>query len=187
MKHLVIVALVIGLSGLSQACTNSTDVAASDRKSPDVADSIRQSLERASLHDVSVKQDRDAGVVTLTGTVATDVEKSQAEALARQYALNQVVANEIVVAPAGIESQAKDASDATDDAIAANVKAVLLKNDLDDDVRYDVKAGVVTLTGGVRSVAMRDKVEDLASDVENVKQVVNKLEVENPKATSSSR
>ena len=34
-------------------------------QSPDVADSVRKSLDQAGLKDVSVSQDRDKGVVTL--------------------------------------------------------------------------------------------------------------------------
>src|ERR1019366_2426256 len=37
------------------------------RKSPDVSDSIRKSLDQAGLKDVSVSQDRDKGIVTLGG------------------------------------------------------------------------------------------------------------------------
>ena len=39
-------------------------------KSPEVADSIRKSLDQAGLKAVSVSQDRDKGVVTLGGHVA---------------------------------------------------------------------------------------------------------------------
>ena len=50
-------------------------------KSPDVSDSIRKSLDQAGLKDVSVSQDRDKGIVTLGGQVASDNDKSQAESL----------------------------------------------------------------------------------------------------------
>jgi osmotically-inducible protein OsmY len=52
-------------------------------------------------------------------------------------------------------------------------------------VKYDVKNGVITLTGNVSSQSKRALVEKLATTVPNVKQVVNKLEVKNQKATSS--
>src|SRR5580704_12263926 len=62
------------------------------RESPDVTDSIRKSLDQASLRDVKVAQDRDKGVVTLTGQVASDSDKSQAESIAKSIAGSQVVA-----------------------------------------------------------------------------------------------
>ena len=46
------------------------------RKSPDVSDSIRKSLDQAGLKDVSVTQDRDKGVVTLGGNVASEDAKA---------------------------------------------------------------------------------------------------------------
>jgi osmotically-inducible protein OsmY len=57
----------------------------------------------------------------------------------------------------------------------------LVKNKLKKDVKYDVKNGVVTLTGDVPSQTRRAQVEKLAAGVPNVKQVVNELEVKNQK------
>jgi hyperosmotically inducible protein len=47
-------------------------------KSPDVSDSIRKSLDQAGFKNVSVSQDRDKGIVTLGGQVASESDKSQA-------------------------------------------------------------------------------------------------------------
>ena len=57
---LITVAMACGL-----ACSNKA-------KAPDVSASIRQALDQAGLKDVSVSQDRDKNLVTLTGNVATD-------------------------------------------------------------------------------------------------------------------
>src|ERR1700759_1356024 len=76
-------------------------------KSPDVQDSIKKSLDQAGYKDVSVSQDRDKGVVTLGGTVASDTDKTQAESLAKSIAAGQVVADQIAVRPPGDESTAK--------------------------------------------------------------------------------
>jgi osmotically-inducible protein OsmY len=79
----------------------------SPAKSPDVSDSIRRSLDQAGLKNVTVSQDRDKGVVTLGGHVASENDKAQAESLARSRAQGQVVANKIGVTPAGAEKEAK--------------------------------------------------------------------------------
>src|SRR5207253_2934594 len=84
-----------------------TGCSTASTKAPDVADSIRASLDRAGFKDVSASQDRDKGVVTLGGHVALDGDKSQAETIAKSLAGNQVVANEIAVVPAGAETEAK--------------------------------------------------------------------------------
>jgi hyperosmotically inducible protein len=75
--------------------------------SPDVSGSIRTSLDQAGLKDVSVSQDRDKGIVTLGGQVASDSAKSQAESLARSLAGTQVVADQIAVIPVGGEQDAR--------------------------------------------------------------------------------
>src|SRR5580692_2096501 len=73
-------------------------------KSPDVTANIRQSLDQAGLKDVSVSQDRDKGVVTLTGNTTSDADKAQAESIAKTYAGTQVVSDQIAVRPPGDES-----------------------------------------------------------------------------------
>ena len=155
-------------------------------KSPDVTDSIRRSLDQSSLNDVKVSQDRDKGVVTLGGTVKSDADKSQAESIAKSNAGGQVVADEIAVVPPGIESEAKAVNSDLDKGIDKNLDAALIKAGLNKDVKYDVKNGVVTLTGDVNSPAKKARAEAVASKVPNVKQVVNELELKNQKATSTN-
>jgi osmotically-inducible protein OsmY len=71
-----------------------------------------------------------------------------------------------------------------DKGIEKNLDAALIRKDLHDDVRYDVKNAVVTLSGEVNSQALRSDAEKTASGVPNVKQVVNNLQIKNQKATS---
>ncbi|HXM93064.1 MAG TPA: BON domain-containing protein [Candidatus Dormibacteraeota bacterium] len=167
------------LIGISVGCSNTP-------KSPDVSDSIRKSLDQSDYKDVSVKQDREKGVVTLSGTVSSENDKAQAESIAKSIAGSQVVANEIAVRPPGDESTAKKVESDLDKAIEKNLDAVLVQRKLNKDVSYDVKNGVVTLKGEVSSQARRSSIEKLANTVPNVKQVVNELQVKNQKATSSS-
>jgi hyperosmotically inducible periplasmic protein len=157
-----------------------------ENKSPDVTDAVRKSLDQAGYKGISVSQDRDKGVVTLTGTVPTETDKAQAESVAKSSAGSQVVADQISVRPPGEESDAKAVESDTDKAIEKNLDAMLVKNKLKSDVSYDVKNGVVTLTGKVPSQGRRSMVEKLAKGVPDVKQVVNELEVKGQKATSSS-
>ncbi len=155
------------------------------RKSPDVSDSIRKSLDQAGYKDVSVSQDRDKGIVTLGGQVASENDKAQAEALARSLAGAQVVADQIAVIPVGAEIEAKAVNSDLDAGIEKNLDAALIQNKMHASVKYDVKNGVVTLTGEVNSQSKRDRAEKVATGVPNVKQVVNDLQVKNQKATSS--
>jgi hyperosmotically inducible periplasmic protein len=154
-------------------------------KSPDVADSIRKTLDQSGLKDVSVSQDRDKGVITLTGTTATEADKAQAESIAKSFAGAQVVSDQIAVRPPGNESMAKKVDSDLDDGIEKNLHAALVQNKYDKGVKADVKNGVVTLTGTVSSQTKRAMVERLATSVPNVQQVVNELQVKDQKATSS--
>ena len=158
----------------------------STTKAPDVTDNIRKSLDQAGYKDVNVSEDRDKGVVTLTGDVATDNDKAQAESIAKSNAQSLVVADQIAVRPPGNESEAKAVDSDLDKAIEKNLDATLVKHRLKKDVKYDVKNGVVTLKGDVNSAAKRQQVEKLAAAVPNVKQVVNELEVKGQRATSNS-
>src|ERR1700730_3622871 len=166
--------------GLLAGCSSTAS------NSPDVSDSIRKSLDQASLTDVTVKQDRDKGVVTLGGRVKSDSDKSQAESIAKSDAGSQVVADEIAVIPPGAEREARAVNSDLDKGINKNLDAAFIKAGLNKDIKYDVKNGVVTLTGSVNSQTKKTKAEVVASKVPNVQQVVNELEVKNPKATSSN-
>jgi hyperosmotically inducible protein len=157
----------------------------SPKKSPDVTDNIRKSLDQAGLKDVGVSQDRDKGVVTLTGTTASEVDKSQAESIAKTIAGPQVVSDQIAVRPPGDETIAKKVDSDLDKGIEKNFDAVLVRHKLASGVKYDVKNGVVTLSGKVNSQSKRSLIETLATEVPNVKQVVNELQVKDQKATSS--
>jgi hyperosmotically inducible periplasmic protein len=170
---LVAVATLIGCSTMST-------------KAADVSDSIRTSLDQAGLKDVSASQDRDKGVVTLGGHVTADSDKSRAESIARSIAGAQVVSNQIAVVPVGAESEAKAINTDLDKAIKTNLDAALIEAKLHDNVKYDVKNHVVTLTGEVDSQSKRARAQKIASAVLNVQQVVNELQVKGQKASSSN-
>jgi hyperosmotically inducible protein len=173
---LLAVTVVGGLAGCDKMTT----------QSPDVSDSIRKSLDQAGLKDVSVSQDRDKGVVTLGGHVAGDADKSQAGSIAKAIAAGQVVANQIAVMPPGGESAARAMNSDLDTGIEKNLDAALIQSELHKNVKYDVKNGVVTLTGEVSSHSVRAQAEQIASSVPNVRQVVNELQSRSQKARSSN-
>ena len=155
------------------------------RKSPDVSGDVRKSLDQAGLQNVHVSQDRDKGVVTLTGDVKSEDDKARATAIAKSAAGGQVVASEVAVVPTN-DSEAKSINEDYDKAIGNDLDAALKQNRLNKAVRYDVKNGVVTLKGEVASQARRTEAQKIAAGVPHVQQVVNKLDVKNQKATSTN-
>jgi hyperosmotically inducible protein len=172
LKLSVIALAVVGLMGCAS------------NKAPDVAGKVRDSLKQAGLQAVNVSQDRDKGVVTLTGNVPQQEQKAQAEQIARSQAGGQVVANEIAVVPKGDQAARTIDSD-LDKGIEANLDAALAQNNI-KGISHSTKNGVVTLKGDLATPQMRASVERLATGVPNVQQVVNEIDVKNQRATSSS-
>ena len=159
--------------------------ACTTRKTADVSDNIRKSLDQAGLKDVSVSQDHDKGVVNLTGHVGTESDKEQAEAIAKANARGQVIADEIAVLPANDQDTAKTVYSDHDAAIKKDLHAALTEKRLSKNVKYSVKNGVVKLTGKVDSQARRSEAAKIAASIPNVQQVVNELEVKYQRETSS--
>jgi hyperosmotically inducible periplasmic protein len=172
--------LAVVLVGTLAGCS-----AAPSTKAADFSEGIRTTLDQAGLKDVSETQDRTKGVVTLGGHVALDSDKARAETIAKSIAEGQVVSNQIAVIPVGAESEAKAVNHDLDQGIEKNLDAALIQNRFHDSVKYGVKNGVVTLTGNVESQSMRGLAASIASNVANVQQVVNELQVKNQKATSN--
>src|SRR4051812_30154356 len=77
---------------------------------PSMKDGVENSLKQAGFKDVNVDEDRNKGVITLKGNVATQDEKNRAEAAAKSAAGNDVIANELLVT-GGDKDQAKDVAE----------------------------------------------------------------------------
>jgi osmotically-inducible protein OsmY len=159
--------------------------ARNETKAPDVSASVRSALDQAGFKDISVKEDRDKGVVTLDGHVASDADKAQAESIAKSNAGSLVVADQVAVLPPNDQSTAKDVNSDLDKGIEKNLDAAFTQSHMKKAVSYSVKNGVVTLTGHLDSQATRTQVANIANQVPNVKQVVNETDVRHQRATAS--
>lgn len=155
---------------------------------PDEKSAVKNSLSNNNLGDISVSQDQDKGVMTLTGNVNSEDQKSQAETLAKQAAPDYTIANEVGVRPPGAESQAKSVQSNLDSAIEDNFKASLKGNkNLDDQsINFSAKNGTLVLKGTVKTAKQKREAEALAKRVPNVQQVVNEIEVKPGKHSTAS-
>lgn len=165
-------------------------IAGCHKKQPDYPDfkgAVSSSLTRKDLGSIQVSQDRDNGVITLSGTVPTLDEKQQAESIAKQAAPNYTIADEIAVVSPGSAKETKAGDSDTDSAIKDNFKAALTKNRNLDNQSISVKStnGVVVLSGSVKAEADKLEAEKLATAIPNVQQVVNEIKVKRP-ATGQS-
>ena len=154
---------------------------------PDEKSAVTNSLSSNNLSSVDVSQDRDKGVMTLTGNVSSGDQKSQAESLAKQAAPDYTVADEIGVRPPGAESQTGSVASNLDSGIEDNFKAdIKAHKSLDDQsIHAKAKNGTLVLTGSVKTGAQKHEAGKLAKSVPNVQQVVNELEVD-PKKHSTA-
>jgi hyperosmotically inducible periplasmic protein len=146
---------------------------------PNYEQMANNALNNAGLSDIDTNYDNGANVVHLTGTVATDAERQRAGDLVRQaVSPGAQVANEVTVASnespmnqqtaGNMDSQI---SDRLDDMVDRDQS---LKN---ADVNFDVNNGVVTITGRVPTTQAKQRVGDMAKNVDGVKNVVNSLQV----------
>ena len=170
--------LIFTLTLLSLGCSQ-------NQKSADVKDAVENALSQAGYTSVTVAQDRDKGVITLSGDVATEEEKQGAADVTQSVSGAFVIANQIGVRPAGFTSEAEQIDSSLDTAIEKNFEALLIARRMDKDITYAATNGVLTLKGEVNSQNQRNELEQLAASVPNVKQAVNELQVKEQKATST--
>jgi osmotically-inducible protein OsmY len=77
----------------------------------------------------------------------------------------RVVANQIAVLPVGIEKEARAVNSDLDQGIEKNLDVALIQNKMPDKVKYEVKSGVVILTGEVNSENERTRAGKVATGV----------------------
>jgi hyperosmotically inducible periplasmic protein len=153
-------------------------VGCNHRAYPDQKAAVTDSLKSNNLGAVSISQDREKGIMTLSGNLDSQDMKMQAENLARQAAPNYTIDDEIGVRPTGVPNAGAVASN-MDDAIEDNFKAAIKahENLNDQSIRGSAKNGTLVLKGSVKTDAQRQEAEQLARKVPNVQQVVNEIEV----------
>lgn len=154
---------------------------------PDEKSAVNDALKNNNLTAVSVSQDRDKGVMTLTGNLDSQDMKNQAENVARQAAPDYTVANEIGVRPPGASEAGAVASN-LDSAIEDNYTAVIKAHASlnDQSIHCSAKNGTLVLKGSVKTAIQKKEAEDLAKKVPNVQQVVNEIEVKSGKHSTAS-
>jgi hyperosmotically inducible periplasmic protein len=127
-------------------------------------------------------------VVTLSGAVATDIERDLAEEIAKGVEGVDEVNNELELDGDRRQASAEDNDErrtfgrwVNDVTTSAAVRANLIRNDniTARDISIETRDDVVTLTGLVDTAQERELAERLASNTGDVKQVRNELQVRN--------
>jgi osmotically-inducible protein OsmY len=167
--RLSLVAVFVLLLGI--ACSSRTN-------SVSLKDNVKKALEQVDLNNVTVTEDREKNTITLGGKVHSENAKQQAAEVAQAAASNRIIANEIRVEPVGAESQSRTIASKQDAAIEKAYKAALSAKGLDKEhIRFKAKNGVLTLKGSVKDPRERQEAQQIASNIPNVQQVLNEIEV----------
>lgn len=140
----------------------------------------------AMLKKYSIKVKVDAGVVWLSGEVATAAQKDEATKVAKVDGVSKVQ-NDIKVSPSAdmtvadrIKKGLNKTGEAIDDSwITTKVHWFFMGEDLlkGSDINVDTKDNVVTLKGTVKSEAGRARAIQLARETDGVKRVVDQLAI----------
>jgi hyperosmotically inducible protein len=161
-------------------------IAGCHKSYPDEKGAVTSSLNsNNNLSSVDVSQDRDKGVMTLTGKVASEDARQQAETLAKQAAPDYTIVDEIGVRPPDAQNAGPVASN-LDSGIEDNFKAAIKANPNlnDQSIHASVKNGTLVITGSVKTASQKAEVSTLANQVPYVRQVVNELAIEPNKHSS---
>jgi hyperosmotically inducible protein len=157
-------------------------LAAANCERRSVADSAITAMVKSKLaadnetSSANINVDTKGGVVTLTGVVATQANKEQAERIAgNTEGVTRVISN-ITVETEGEHAAAGAGMSASDLAILSKIKARYVAEDV-IGAKVEVRNGVVTLTGNVENAQIRVRAENIARATSGVESVNNMIEV----------
>ena len=130
------------------------------------------------LKDDSIKVDSKNGVVTLTGTVADESQRSLAENTVTSLPGVKSVDNQLLI-------KGEQPAEHSDMWITTKVKTALLfhRNVSATGTTVYTKDGVVTLQGEASSMAEKELTTEYARDIDNVKDVQNNMTIAKTPAT----
>jgi hyperosmotically inducible periplasmic protein len=178
MKTNGLLSLSIALAAISFT-TTSLEASNTDHR---IESSARKSyVFKTYLKDDSIKIHSQDGVVTLTGTVAEDSQKTLAENTVASLPGVKSVDNELTV-------NGEQPAEHSDGWITMKVKTALLFHRHVSGAATTVytKDGVVTLQGEASSMAQKELTTEYAKDVDNVKEVKNEMTIANSPPTPDS-
>jgi len=142
---------------------------------------VYNNLDKNFLRSVTVSENQDSGVMTLTGIVGNQHLKSLAETAAQQAAPGYRIENRIRVDNTGIRSLVKQAVNTQDadrkieDDFKASVKSQPALHNL--SIYWTAKNRVLVLKGLVKTDKQWREVDNLAKQVPDVQKVIDYIDV----------
>lgn len=172
MKRTAMYALVVALAAAVTFAVGTPLRASSETDDKIVSSFEKTYVYRTYLKDDAIKLQVKDGVVTLTGTVAEESDKSLAQETVAGLPAVTRVDNQLTV-------KGEAAPEHSDTWIGSKVKLALLfhRNVSASKTTVEVKDGVVTLKGEAANTAQKDLTTEYARDIDGVKQVRNDMTV----------
>jgi hyperosmotically inducible periplasmic protein len=142
-------------------------------------------LLNGNLNSFDINTDVKEGKVILTGKVESKVDKALAEELVANLDGVTDVVNELTVINDDVEKDSKMMTTLKDAKVETVVKTKLLMESQVSGTKIDVdvEKGVVTLSGNVESDAELDLAVAIATNTDDVEQVVNNLKLVSAKVS----
>jgi osmotically-inducible protein OsmY len=153
----------------------STALAACANQRPDPTEEAEQALDQANIAGVDVEWDEDARIAHLKGTVNSAGDRNRAEQIATEaVGTSGTVLNELTV-----EGLNNDLADDLDDRIRESLNDMVERDQVlrDRHVDFEVRNGVVTAKGEVRTAAEKAKVTEIIRSAPGVKDFANALDI----------
>lgn len=148
---------------------------------PDNKAAVYQALANHELISVVVTQNREKGVIRLTGIVGSADRKARAEDLAEQAAPGYTIENQIRIDSSGLQSminQAEVKSKSDSDIENRYKDSIQMHKNLDKrTIQYSANNGTLYLKGAVKTAQEKKEAEELARKIPNVQHVVNEIQV----------
>ena len=173
----VLVAVSVATASMSASAKNTWEDTAKDAWIDGKVESTL--LFNTNLNSFDINTDVKEGVVTLTGKVESKLDKALAEELALSLKGVSKVNNELTVLENDNDDDMKVMDKLKDSKIETVVKTRLLFESQVSGfgIEVEVKSGQVTLSGNVNSDSERDLANAIAKNTNDVKKVVNNLQV----------
>jgi len=175
----------LAISGLAGACLLAG--CNSGPKYPNSKPNVTSSLAQDDLKNLTIKQDRNRGVITLRGTVASQEQKLQAEDIAKSAAPKYSITDETTVVPT---SSSAPPVPSTVVAATPSQTDVRIQQEFNQKVKLHHSLarpgntitgtstnGDLVITGKVRTKSEKREVEKLAKSIPHVQQVEDDLRV----------
>jgi osmotically-inducible protein OsmY len=157
---------------------------------PDDKTSVYKALDQHDLSSVNVSQDRESGVITLSGIVGSTDRQQRAQQLTQQAAPGYSIVNRIQVDNAGIQSeiQSETRSAHLDSSIEKHFKTELAASRMlkEQHIQSFVYNRTLTLKGSVQTYMEREEAEELAKKTPQVQHVVNEIRINNGKPSPAN-